>query len=124
MESEVDVVDAFTILVAVDQVERCATDAPDGGQAQFHWPGGNFDRLRSLLERHFVGLVGIGYAERHAAGAGAVLLREIGGVAFWLVVDDEIDSALAVQDDVFRAVAGHLGEAERLEYGFKHAGFG
>ena len=49
---------------------------------------------------------------------------EVPGGALRLVVDDEVDVALAVQRDVFRAVLGDFGEAELLEDGLEDVALG
>jgi hypothetical protein len=53
-----------------------------------------------------------------------VLGREIGGLAVRLVVDDEVDAALAVQQHLLGAVAGHQREAHAGEQFFQLAGLG
>ena len=121
IELEIDVVDALAVFVAVDQVQRRAANALDRRQAKLHRPGRNLDRLSALFQRQLVGFVRIGHPEGHAAGAGAVLLGEVGSVALRLCVEDEIDAALAPQRDVLGSVLRHLGEAEHFEHRFQYA---
>ena len=53
--------------------------------------------LAPEADRALEGVPGIGDAERHGAGAGAMLLGEAAGEAVGLGVDDEVDVALAVE---------------------------
>ncbi len=123
-ELEVDVVDALAVFVAVDQVQRRATDATDRRQAQFHGTGGHVHRLRPQFQRSGVGLVRIPDAEGQGAGAGTVLGREVAGQALGLAVHDEVDIALPVQQHVLAAVPGDQGEAHLLEQGLQGVGKG
>ena len=123
-ELEVDVVDRLAVLEAVDQVERRAADALDRRQAQLHRPGRHLERLRAELERARVGLVRIADAKGEPARRRPVLGGEVAGVALRLAVDDEVDVALAEQDDVLRAVLGDLREAELLEHRLERSRLG
>ena len=121
MKDEVDVVDGFAILEAVDQVQRRTANALDGRQLQFHRAGGNVHRLCAQLQRALVGVVRILHAESHAAGAGPMFRRKVGAHAARLAVDDEIDVALAVQHHVLGAVLRHFDEAHALQHRLDHA---
>ena len=66
--------------------------------------------------------MGIANAEGHAAGARSMFLGEVGRLARRLVVQDEIDSALAEQRDLFGAMAGNQTEAHGFEDGLEDAG--
>src|SRR4026208_1463227 len=66
------------------------------------------------LERERMRLVRIADAKGEPARRGPVLGGEVAGVALRLAVDDEVDVALAEQDDVLRAVPGDEAEAELL----------
>ena len=123
-EGEVDVVDGLAVLEAVDQVQRRAADALDRRQAQLHRPGRDVDGLRAQFQRPVVCLVGVLHAEGQAAGRGPVLRREIGGFALGFAIDDEVDVALAVQENVLGPVAGHQLEAQLLEQRFQLLGVG
>src|SRR5579862_611172 len=72
-ELEVDVVDRFAVLAAIDQVKRCAADALDGRESQLHGAGRQIDRLGTELERARVRLVRVCDAEGETAGARTVL---------------------------------------------------
>jgi len=120
-EVEIDVVDRFAFLEAIDQVERRAADALDRRQAQLHRPGRQLDRLRAELQRARVGGVRVLDPERQAARGRAVLGGEIGRQAVRLAIDDEVDRALAKERDVLRAVARDLGEAEQREHALERA---
>ena len=54
-------------------------------------------------------------ADREAAGAGAVLGGEVGGEAVRILVDQEVDAALAVDGDRPGLVVQHGGEAQLAE---------
>lgn len=57
----------------------------------------------------------------HAAGRRPVLLCEVIGVAVWLLIEDEVDVALAIQRDILGAVPGDGRKPQRLEYRFQDA---
>ncbi|MNC35786.1 hypothetical protein D3C75_842810 [compost metagenome] len=118
-EFEVDVVDRAAFAETVDQVDRRTADALDRRQAQLHRPGGAVYRLGAQLQGAGVGLVGVLHPEGHAAGRRAVLGGEVGGEALRLLVEDQVDVALAVQVHVLGAVGGDLGEAHHGEDGFQ-----
>ncbi len=120
-EFEVDVVDRVAGRVAVDEIKWCTADALNRRQAQFHRTRGNLDRLCAKLQRAVVGEVRVLDAERHACRAGAVLLREVGRVAFRFLVEDEVDAALAVKRDLLGTVPRDGLEAQRVEHGLEHA---
>ncbi len=61
-------------------------------------------------------MVRVAHTERHPARTRAVLLGEVRGVAAGLVVDDEVDPALAEQGDVLGPVAGDDDEPEPFEH--------
>ena len=67
---------------------------------------------------------GIGDAERHGAGAGAVLLGEAAGEAVGLGIDDEVDVALPVKRHIPGAVLGDRREAHGPEELMKLLRFG
>ena len=71
--------------------------------------------LAPRLTRTLEGRAGIGDAERHGAGAGAVLLGEAAGEAVGLGIDDEVDVALPVERHVPGTVLGDRREAHGLE---------
>ena len=121
---EVDVVDGAAFLVPIDQVKRGTADAFDRRQAQFHGPGGNFDRLCAKFQCPRIGVMRIFYSKRHAAGARTVFLREECRGAARFFIQNEIDAPLTIQRDVFGAVLRNGGETKHLENGFQDAGFG
>ena len=121
---KVNVVNRLTVFKAVDQIQRCATNALDGGQAQFHWPGRDLDRLRTQLKSARISLVRVFDAKRHAARRRPVLGRKVGGGAVRLLVDDEVDVALAVQQHVFGPVFGDEAKAHGLEHGAERGRIG
>ena len=123
-ELEVDVVDRRAFAEAVDQVQRRTADALDRRQAQFHRPGGNLDGLGAQGQCTGIGLVGVLHAEGHAAHGGPVFSGEVGGLALGLVVEDQVDLALAIQVHVLGTVGGHLGEAHGGEHRLKDVGGG
>ena len=115
-ELEVDVVDRPALAMAVDQVQRRAADTLDRRQAQLHRAGRDLDRLGAQLQCAGIGQRRVLDPKRHAAGRWAMLGSEVRGRAARLVVDDEVDLALAIQHHVLGPVGGHLGEA----HGFEH----
>ena len=120
---EIDVIDGLAVLETVDQIDRGAANALDGRQAQFGDAGFRFDRLGAFFQGEGIGLFGILHAEAHARRGWAVLGGEEGGGRARLVIDQEVDIALAPQLDVLGAVVGDMGEAHRLEDGFNDAAF-
>ena len=54
--------------------------------------------------------------KRHSARSRAVFLHEVGGVAFRLIIQNEVDAALAIQGHVFGAMACDGLEAEEVKY--------
>ena len=121
---KIDVVDRLAFFKPVNQVQRRAADALDGGQVQLHRAGLDFNRLRAEFEGALVGHVRILDPKGHAAGAGAVFGGEVAGDAFGFAVDDEVDVALTVQQHVLGTVAGDQRKAHALEYRLQHAGHG
>ena len=71
--------------------------------------------LAPSATRALVGVRGVGDAEGHGAGAGAVPRGEAAGEAVGLGVDDEVDVALPVKRHVLRAVLRDRREAQRRE---------
>jgi hypothetical protein len=100
-EIEIDVVDRRTVLVAIDQVNRCAADPLDRRQSKLHRPGRDLHGLCAFFQRQVVGRVCVPHAKGHAACTGPVFAGEIPGLALRLGVDDEIDIALAPERNVF-----------------------
>ena len=99
----------------VDEIDQAAADALDGRDVQLHgtrrrWPGPGAKRQRALI-----GPGGVGDAERHRARAGAVLAGEGLREAVGLGIDDEVETALAMQRHVLGAVPGDDGEPHPLE---------
>ncbi|MNT21252.1 hypothetical protein D3C72_1565860 [compost metagenome] len=123
-EFEVDVVDGLAVFKAVDQIQRCAADALDGGQAQLHGAGGDFDGLGAQVECALVRLVGVFHTKGHAAGRRAVLGAKVRGLAVGLAVQDEVDAVLAVQHHVLGPVLGNQREAQLFKHRLQHAGGG
>ncbi len=114
-EHEVDVIDRTALTETVDQIQRRAADALDRRQVQFHRPGFNVNRLGAQLQRTVIGLLRVFDPERHAAHRRAVLGRKVRREAVGLVVEDQVDLALAEQVDVLGAVGGDFGKAHDLE---------
>ena len=112
---EIDVVDRAAVTVAVDEVEQAAADALDRRNVEFHRTDAGFHRLGPEAHRTLEGVPGIGDAERHGAGAGAVLLGEAAGEAVRLGVDDEVDVALPVKRHIPGAMLGDRREAHGPE---------
>jgi hypothetical protein len=123
-EFKIDVVDALAVFVTVDQVQRCATNAFDGGQAQLHRAGGHVHGLGPHFQGAGIGLVRILHTKSQRARARAVLGSKVTGQAFGLAVDDEVDVALAVKHHVFGAVFGHKREAHFFKQGLQRVGDG
>ena len=123
-KNKINVVDRLAFFKAVNQVQRRAADALDGGQVQLHRAGLDFNRLRAEFECALVGQMRILHPKRHAAGAGAVFGGKVAGDAFGFAVDDEIDGTLAVQQHVLGTVAGDQRKAHALEHRLQQAGGG
>ena len=121
-EFEVDVVNALAVFKAVDQIQRRAANALDGGQAQLHGARGHVHRLRPEFQRPGIGFVRILHAKRQGTCARPMLGCEVARQAFGLAVDDEIDVALAVQHHVFGAVFRHQCETHFLEQRLQRVG--
>jgi hypothetical protein len=68
--------------------------------------------------------MGILHAEGQAASRRAMFGGKVRRDAARLVVDDEVDVALAIERDVFAAMARYQREAELLEQWLEHAGHG
>ena len=111
---EVDVVDAVRA-IAVDQIDVRAADRLDRRNVQLHRADIAERRLRAALQRLGIGLRRILHAERHRIGALPVLPAERRRLARRLHVQDEVDVALLVANDILRPVPRHGREAERLE---------
>jgi len=123
-EFEVDVVDGLAVFKAVDQIQRRAADALDGGQAQLHGAGGDVDGLCAQFQRAVVGLVRVLHAEGQAAGGRAMLGAKVSRLAVGLAVQDEVDPVLAVQHHVLGTVLGNQREAQLVKHRLQHAGLG
>src|SRR5206468_7895867 len=54
---KVNVVDGFAVFKAINQIQRRAANALDGGQVQLHRPGGYFNRLRPQFQGALIGVV-------------------------------------------------------------------
>ena len=121
LKHKINVVDRLAVLEPVDQVQRRAANALDGGQVQLHRPGLDFNRLRAEFKRATVSQVRILHAKRHAAGARAMLGGKVARNAFRLAVDNEVDLALAVQHHVLGAVPRHQRETHALKHRLQHA---
>ena len=124
---EIDVVDrqavAFCVLVAVDQVDDCAADASYCRDVQFHRAGLDCNRFGTALDEFGIGLARVADTETHATGGGTVFAGEIPRGTLRLVVQDEVDLALAPQVDILRAVPCDKGKTHCLEHRFDHALF-
>jgi len=119
---EVDIVDRVALGVTIDQVQGCSTDALDRGQAQLHRPGRNLDWLGAEFERARIAVVSILDAKRHTADGGAVFLYEVVCMTLRLIVQNEVNPALAIQRDVLRAMPRHSLETKHVENGFELIG--
>ena len=120
-EFKVNIVDGFAIFKPINQIQRRAANALDGGQVQLHRASGDLNRLGTQLKRAKVRMVRVLHPKRHAAGAGAVLGSKVTRHAFGFTVHNEIDVALAVQDHVFGAMFGHQRKAHALKHGLQQA---
>ena len=113
---EVGVVDRAFGTVAVDEVQHAVADALDDRHVDGAGVGLVGELLGAVGERGGEHLLGrLAEADREAAGARAVLGREIGRERIGLLVDEEVAVALAVQRDLAPAVTGDRGEAEIAE---------
>ena len=112
--AKVHVIDR-AIAVQVDEINQRAADALDRGNVELHGARAQRSGFRPELERAAKGAGGIAHAKRHGAGRRAVRARKSLREGLGLRVDDEIDSALAVERHVLRAMARHRRKAEPLE---------
>jgi hypothetical protein len=115
IEDEVHVVYRAAFPISVDQIERAAADAADGRDVELHRPDFIAMWLRSEVERAFVRMRCVFHADRERADRRAVDARERLREAVRLVIQDEVDVALAVEDDVFGAVPRNERKTHRLE---------
>ena len=113
---EINIVDR-AVAIAVDEVDEAAADPLDRRDVQFHRPELAVHRLGAELDRAVVGRGGVLDAERDRADRGPVQARESLRKALGLGVQDEIDIALLVERDVFRAVPRRRDKPHLLEQG-------
>ena len=100
---------------ARDQIEIGAANAFDRITAFAERSAGHVDRFGAVFQRAGVGRGRIRDAERHAAGGGAVSGAKHGGLAGRFAVQEEVDAALLVTDDVAGRVPGGGDEAQLFE---------
>jgi len=111
---KVDVINRRTG-VPIDQIDETSSDAFDGRDVQFHGSDGALDLLGPGGYRRMQRVRGILDAERHRAGARAMIARKPLRKAVRLGVHDEIDIALTEQGHVLGAVACDAAESHHLE---------
>jgi hypothetical protein len=81
-------------------------------------------RLGAVLQRPFHSGFGIGDAERHRAGRGAMLVAELRDAAVGVAVEHQVDATLLVAGDVLAEVPVRGHEAELLELTRHRLGIG
>jgi len=81
-----------------------------------HW-------LCAKFQRAVVGLLRIAHAKSHATNRRTVFRREVGRNTVGLIVEDQIDIALAIQVHVLGAMGCYLGEAHDFKYRLKGIGY-
>ena len=111
---EVDVVDAVRA-IAVDEIDVRPADRLDGGNVQLHRADIGEGGLRAALDRLRIGLGGVLHTKRHRIGALTVHAAKRRRLARRLHVQDEVDVALLVANDILRAMLRDRREAEALE---------
>ena len=78
----------------VDEIEVAPADPFEDEAALAERPGGGVGGLGAVRQRVVVGGLGIGDAERHSARAWPVRGAELGGLAFGLAVEQQVDPPL------------------------------
>src|SRR5450830_459878 len=116
-KDKIDIVDRAMVAIAIDQIQQLAADAFDGRNVEFHRPELGRHAFRTQLQRALIDLRRITHPKCHGVDGRAMNGGKRGGVAVWFGVEDEIDAALAIQRDIFGAVAGDRGKAHRFQYG-------
>ena len=111
---EIDVIDGAAA-GAVDQIQVRPADPLDCGDIQLARAVLAADRGCAAFQRQFQRLGGIGDAECHGVGGGAVRLAEIGDLPGGVHVEQEIDVALGIAADILGFVIGDMGEAHGRE---------
>ena len=100
---------------AVYQINQRIAYAFDGGYVQFHRATARRHAPCTQFNRALIRLLGIVHAKSDGTHRWAMQTRKALGKRIGLGIDDEIDVALAVEGDVFVAVAGNGFEAHLLE---------
>ena len=112
------------IAVTIDEIDETLADAAKGGDVELHGADGAMMGRGAALHRLRVRVAGVGDPDGEGAGRRTVDLGEGSREAIRLVVDDEVDTPLAVQDDPLRAVPRDGREAHLLEQVIQQCGIG
>ena len=104
------------VAIAVDQVQHAVADALDHRRVDGLRLRLMVDRVAAVAQHLVEHLAGrLPETDREAARARAVRLGEIGGERIRILVDQEVDAALAIHRDRPRLVAQRRGEAHLAE---------
>ena len=112
--TEIDIVDRV-LAVAVDQIDQAAADPLDRRDVQLHRADLAVHRLGAEPDRPVIGRSRVLDAERDRADRRPVQPRKGLRKALGLGVQDEVDVALLVERDVFRAVPRRRDKPHPLE---------
>ena len=120
---EIDIVDRV-LAVAIDEIDQAAADPLDRRDVQLHRADLAVHRLGAEPDRPVIGRRGVLDAERDRADRRPVQPRKGLREALRFGVQDEIDVALLIERDVFRAVPRRRDKPHPLEQRRQFGGLG